>query len=109
MATTGSLREIPLAALIETGCRSRASARLQLRHGEWEGEIYFSDGEIVHAVCGDLKGEPALWRLLGARPGCAGFTGSCRLLLQGGAQRSDHRLEGEIEQRPVDRAGTANA
>ncbi|WP_322802384.1 DUF4388 domain-containing protein [Thermoflexus sp.] len=65
MATTGSLREIPLAALIETGCRSRASARLQLRHGEWEGEIYFSDGEIVHAVCGDLKGEPALWRLLG--------------------------------------------
>ncbi|WP_376788545.1 DUF4388 domain-containing protein [Thermoflexus sp.] len=65
MATTGSLREIPLAALIETGCRSRASARLRLRHGEWEGEIYFSDGEIVHAVCGDLKGEPALWRLLG--------------------------------------------
>ncbi len=65
MATTGSLREIPLAALIETGCRSRASARLRLRQGEWEGEIYFSDGEIVHAVCGDLRGEPALWRLLG--------------------------------------------
>ncbi len=65
MTTTGSLREIPLAALIETGCRSRASARLRLRHGEWEGEIYFADGEIVHAVCGDWKGEPALWRLLG--------------------------------------------
>jgi len=64
MATTGSLREIPLAALIETGCWSRASARLRLRQGEWEGEIYFADGEIVHAVCGDLKGEPALWRLL---------------------------------------------
>ncbi len=64
MATTGSLREIPLAALIETGCRSRASARLRLRQGEWEGEIYFSDGEMVHAVCGDLKGEPALWSLL---------------------------------------------
>lgn len=64
MATTGSLREIPLAALIETGCRSRASARLRLRHGDWEGEIYFADGEIVHAVCGDVKGEPALWRLL---------------------------------------------
>lgn len=64
MATTGSLREIPLAALIETGCRARASARLRLRQGEAEGEIYFADGEIVHAICGDLKGEPALWRLL---------------------------------------------
>ncbi|HXF69373.1 MAG TPA: DUF4388 domain-containing protein [Thermoflexus sp.] len=65
MATTGSLREISLAALIEANIRSRAFARLRLRHGEWEGEIYFADGEMVHAVCGDLKGEPALWRLLG--------------------------------------------
>jgi predicted regulator of Ras-like GTPase activity (Roadblock/LC7/MglB family) len=64
MATTGSLREIPLAALIETGCRSRAAARLRLRHGDLEGELYFSDGELVHAVCGELKGEPALWKLL---------------------------------------------
>ncbi|MBO9362599.1 MAG: DUF4388 domain-containing protein [Thermoflexus sp.] len=64
MATTGSLREIPLAALIETGCRSRAAARLRLRHGDLEGELYFSDGELVHAVCGERKGEPASWRLL---------------------------------------------
>lgn len=64
MATTGSLREMPLAALIEASIRSRAFARLRLQHGGWEGEIYFADGEIVHAACGDLKGEPALWRLL---------------------------------------------
>jgi len=78
MATTGSLREIPLAALIETGCRARTSARLRLQQGEGEGEIYFADGEIVHAVWGDLKGEPALWRLLGWTDGTFTFEDGVR-------------------------------
>jgi predicted regulator of Ras-like GTPase activity (Roadblock/LC7/MglB family) len=64
MATTGSLREIPLAALIETGCRSRAAARLRLPPRDLEGKLFFLDGELVHAVCGERKGEPASWRLL---------------------------------------------
>jgi predicted regulator of Ras-like GTPase activity (Roadblock/LC7/MglB family) len=64
MPIVGNLKEMPLPSLIETNCRALQSAKLHLSHREKEGEVYFSDGQVVHATTGDQVGEPALWQLM---------------------------------------------
>ena len=64
MPIVGNLKEMPLPSLIETNCRALQSARLHLSHRDQEGEVYFSDGQVVHAATGSNRGEPALWQLM---------------------------------------------
>ncbi len=64
MPIVGNLKEMPLPSLIETNCRALQSARLHLSHRDKEGEVYFSDGQVVHAAAGEMRGEQALWQLM---------------------------------------------
>ena len=64
MPLQGSLREMNLANLIQVNCQEMRSARLTLDHAGQIGEVYFSDGQVVHAALGTLVGEPALFELL---------------------------------------------
>jgi len=64
MPIVGNLKEMPLPSLIETNCRALQSARLHLSHRDQEGEVYFRDGQVVHAATGSTRGEPALWQLM---------------------------------------------
>jgi predicted regulator of Ras-like GTPase activity (Roadblock/LC7/MglB family) len=64
MPIVGNLKEMPLPSLIETNCRALQSARLHLSHRDQEGEVYFSDGQVVHAATASNRGEPALWQLM---------------------------------------------
>ena len=60
----GVLRRIGLLDLVKIECISRNSSILDLYREHSLGRIYIEDGQIIHAVCGDIFGERAFQRLL---------------------------------------------
>lgn len=61
---SGSLAEMGLVDLLQTIDISRKSGVLRLTQGEQTGEVLFSDGSLVHAEFGKLRGEAAIYRFL---------------------------------------------
>jgi DNA-binding response OmpR family regulator len=61
---SGSLAEMGLVDLLQTIDISRKSGVLLLTQGEQSGEVLFSDGALVHAEFGKLRGEAAIYRFL---------------------------------------------
>jgi predicted regulator of Ras-like GTPase activity (Roadblock/LC7/MglB family) len=64
MAIEGSLQDMDLPTLVQHACTDGQRARLRLRHGDDEAEIYFDDGNVVHATLNDQAGEEVFYRLL---------------------------------------------
>jgi hypothetical protein len=64
MPLQGNLQEMSLANLIQVNCQEMRSARLVLTRANQSGEIYFSDGQVVHATLGEQRGEAAVYALL---------------------------------------------
>ncbi|MFO8083191.1 MAG: response regulator [Desulfobacterales bacterium] len=60
----GTLRNIQLTDLIQMCCLSPISMTISVTKGVLEGTIYIQEGEIIHAVCGDINGEEAFYRIL---------------------------------------------
>lgn len=63
MAFQGSLKELPLPDIIQLVSVSGKTGVFVLQSGHQKGDIYLRDGEIVHAVAGDLRGEEAVYEL----------------------------------------------
>ncbi|NJL26673.1 MAG: DUF4388 domain-containing protein [Thermoanaerobaculia bacterium] len=63
MAFQGSLKELPLPDIIQLVSVSGKTGVFVLQSGNQKGDIYLRDGEIVHAVAGDLHGEEAVYEL----------------------------------------------
>ncbi len=64
MPLQGNLKEMSLANLIQVNCQEMRSAHLTLTaHGQ-QGEIYLSDGQVVHAALGVHIGEEAIYEML---------------------------------------------
>ncbi|MBM3128015.1 MAG: DUF4388 domain-containing protein [Chloroflexi bacterium] len=64
MPLQGNLQEMSLANLIQINCQEMRSAQLTLTRADQTGEIYFSDGQVVHATLGARRGEDAIYALL---------------------------------------------
>jgi CheY-like chemotaxis protein len=60
----GKLTEISLIDWMQTLEQGRKTCALILHSGGEECTLYFSDGGVNHAVCGDLKGDPAVFKVL---------------------------------------------
>ncbi len=60
----GRLAEISLIDWVQTLEQGRKTCALILRSGGEECTIYFHDGQVNHAVCGELKGDPAVFKVL---------------------------------------------
>lgn len=60
----GVLRKVGLQDVIQMECLARNSSILEVYNQNVLGRIYIEDGQLVHAVAGEVKGEPALYRLL---------------------------------------------
>ena len=60
----GVLRGVGLADLVQMECLARNSSILELYREQPLGRIYVEDGQIVHAVCGEISGEGAFYKLL---------------------------------------------
>lgn len=69
MGMTGNLTGLAAADLIQLNCVDQKVARLQINHMDHKAEIFFSDGQIVHAVSGDQKGDEAVYEILGWNEG----------------------------------------
>lgn len=63
MAFQGSLKELPLPDIIQLVSVSGKTGVFTLSNESERGEIYLQDGQIVHALVGDLKGEEAIYEL----------------------------------------------
>lgn len=60
----GQLTEINLIDWMHTLEQGRKTCALLLRSGGEQGALYFSDGQVTHAVCGGLTGNPAVFKVL---------------------------------------------
>lgn len=64
MPLQGNLKEMSLANLIQVNCQEMRSAHLTLTAHDQQGEVYLSDGQVVHAALGALVGEEAVYEML---------------------------------------------
>jgi len=61
--------QVGLQEVLQMECLGRKSSVLSVSAGGRRGQIYICDGEIIHADCGQLQGEMALYGLLGLSQG----------------------------------------
>ncbi|HEY3761477.1 MAG TPA: response regulator [Verrucomicrobiae bacterium] len=96
----GVLRKVTLQDVIQMECLARNSSVLEIYNEHVLGQIYIEEGQIVHAIGGDLVGERALQRLLSlpggsfelaqfAPPEQKSLSGSWEMLLMNAAQAMD--------------------
>ena len=65
----GKVSGLQLTDIIQVNRLSQASTALRIRADGAEGTLYFSEGSIVHATCGDLEGEEAFYRIINFKGG----------------------------------------
>lgn len=58
-----------LAETLQVCCLSRRSGQIIFRSGESSGFVYLQHGRVIHAVCGPLEGDEAIYRMLSWPPG----------------------------------------
>ncbi|UKL14597.1 response regulator [Dissulfurimicrobium hydrothermale] len=62
------IEDIDLAALVQFACMEGGERLLIVRCGDADGEIFFSGGEMVHALYKDTRGEDAFFDLIRSEP-----------------------------------------
>jgi CheY-like chemotaxis protein len=63
------IMQVGLQDVLQMECLGRKSSILVVSTGSRRGQIYVCDGQIIHAQCGQLQGEMALYGLLGLAGG----------------------------------------
>lgn len=58
------LDQFQLVDIIQMCCQSKRTAKLSISHGESRGEVYFENGNIIHAECEGLRGTDGLYRVM---------------------------------------------
>ena len=62
---SGSVKHLSLADLLQILALNGKDGVVELRERKREGRIVFEKGSLVHAECGSVRGEKALYRMLG--------------------------------------------
>ena len=62
-------RGVTITDLIHIECQARNSSVLEIFREHSLGRIYIEEGQIIHAICGELSGEVAFQKLLGIAGG----------------------------------------
>jgi response regulator RpfG family c-di-GMP phosphodiesterase len=70
---SGSLREMGLPDLVQVLATGRKSGKLRIKAGNDVGEIHFSEGDVVNALCGKMRGEEAFYAMLKLQDGDFGL------------------------------------
>ena len=60
----GRLQDMAVADLIQLTCQDQKTAKAQLRSGRERGELYFKNGNVVHATMNDQAGEKAVYQMM---------------------------------------------
>lgn len=70
----GYLEGITLADIVQLACLERYESKLEVSGENFQGKVYFSGGEIVHAETGGLTGKEAFVEMLCCPAGVFSFT-----------------------------------
>jgi len=100
MAFQGSLKELPLADIVQLVAVSGKTGMFALTRAADRGVVYIQNGQITHAKAGDIEGEDAIYALAlwnqgdfqfspGVEPEVRTITRSNTNLLMEAARRSD--------------------
>jgi len=65
----GTVDGVDLIDIVQFNSLSRATAALKVTTGDREGMIFFKDGAVLHAMCGQETGESAFFTILGFNGG----------------------------------------
>ncbi len=60
----GKVVGIQLSDIIQMNCLSRLTAALIINRNGEKGIIYFNEGEVIHAECGNNRGTDAFYRIM---------------------------------------------
>jgi len=60
----GKVFDVQLTDIIQMNCLGRLTTALVITRNGEKGVIYFNEGEITHAECGEKKGSDAFYRIL---------------------------------------------
>ncbi len=60
----GAIDRAGIRELVEMNCSNKSSSSLIIFRMEENGAIYFRNGDIIHAECGNLEGERAFFNIL---------------------------------------------
>ena len=60
----GTIEGIELSDIVQFNGLSRATSALKVTAADQEGMIFFKNGEVVHAICGETIGEDAFYKIL---------------------------------------------
>jgi hypothetical protein len=60
----GRLEDMAVADLIQHNCQDHKTARVQLKNGRERGELFFKNGNVVHASLDDRTGEQAVYQMM---------------------------------------------
>jgi hypothetical protein len=66
---SGVMRRVGLQEVLQLECLGKKSSLLEISAGQSRGRIFIEDGQVVHAECGPLQGEIALYSILAWRDG----------------------------------------
>ncbi len=66
---TGTLKIVRIEDLIQMCCLSGATITIQVNNNLQQGRIFIREGDIVHALCGELQGEEAFYAIMTWRNG----------------------------------------
>jgi DNA-binding response OmpR family regulator len=61
----GEISGLQLTDIIQMNCLGRLTTELVITRGKEKGVIYFDEGEVIHAECGDQKGTEAFYKMMG--------------------------------------------
>jgi pSer/pThr/pTyr-binding forkhead associated (FHA) protein len=64
-----SISETGLAEVLQTFCAERRSGQITFRSGNSYGYVFLQQGQAVHAMCGTVEGEEAVYLMLSWPPG----------------------------------------
>lgn len=64
MGMQGNLQDMAVADLIQQYCQDRKTAQLKIDHADQQAILFIKEGNVVHAVSGDLSGEQVVYQAL---------------------------------------------
>lgn len=64
MGMQGNLQDMAVADLIQQYCQDRKTAQLKIDHADQQAVIFIKEGNVVHAISGDLSGEEVVFQAL---------------------------------------------
>jgi pSer/pThr/pTyr-binding forkhead associated (FHA) protein len=62
--TYTSQGEVGLAEILQTSCPARRSGQITFRSGQSYGFVFLQQGKVLHAMCGTVEGEEAVYLML---------------------------------------------